>query len=84
MDRILSDSFDSKFRVILLAAERAEQLMLGARPKRAHNTPKVARMAIEEVLDGEVLWALGPAPTSAIEDFEEELAAATGEAAASL
>ncbi len=83
MDRILNDNFDSKFRVILLAAERAEQLMAGARPKLVHDSPKVARRAMEEVLEGLIEWERGPAPSPTIEEFDEESTVSGEETAAS-
>jgi DNA-directed RNA polymerase subunit K/omega len=53
---------DSKFRFILLAARRAEQVMRGARPKLHYKTPKVARGAMDEILADAVNWDYGPAP----------------------
>jgi len=62
MHRMQEQQIDSKFRLILLAAERAEQLINGARPKISHKTPKVARAAMEEMLQGQIEWKFGPAP----------------------
>lgn len=61
MDRI-TDKVDSKFRFVLLAAHRAEQLMRGANPRVQLRSPKVARIAMEEVLQDRVDWGYGPAP----------------------
>ena len=54
---------DSKFRFILLAARRAEQVMRGARPKIQYRTTKVARGAMDEILGNAVAWDYGPPPT---------------------
>lgn len=53
---------DSKFRFVLIAANRAEQLMRGARPKAdgAGRKPTVA--AMREVERDLVEWAYGPRP----------------------
>jgi hypothetical protein len=69
-----SRAFDSKFRFILLAANRAEQVMRGARPKIVYNTPKVAKGAMKEVKGGLIEWDYGPAPLPEPEDLEQELA----------
>lgn len=63
MERLEKTDIDSKFRFILLAAERAEQVMRGARPKVDYPSPSVARGAMNEVLDGLVEWDYGPPPT---------------------
>jgi len=45
----IPDQFDSKFRFILVAAERAKQLQSGASAKIETKTRKAARIALEEV-----------------------------------
>ena len=60
LDRAL-EQFDSKFRFVLLASARAEQLVRGARPK-LEGSKKSTRLAMEEVKEGMVPWAYGPAP----------------------
>ena len=62
MDNLEDSKVDSKFRFILLAARRAEQVMRGARPKLVYKTPKVARGAMEEILADAVAWDYGPPP----------------------
>ena len=52
---------DSKFRFVLVAAQRAEQLMRGARPK-IESKGKPTRTAMGEVDGGHVEWNYGPAP----------------------
>ena len=63
MDNLEDSKVDSKFRFILLAARRAEQVMRGARPKLVYKTPKVARGAMEEILADAVAWDYGPPPS---------------------
>jgi len=52
---------DSKFRYVLVAAQRAEQLMKGARSK-LETKGKPTRVAMEEVDRQMVDWDYGPAP----------------------
>ena len=72
MERMAGQNIDSKFRLILLAAERAEQLLNGARPKMEHASLKKARAAMEEVLEGHVGWGYGPAPEPVTEAEDAE------------
>ena len=54
----MPDGVDSKFRLALLVARRAEQLMRGARPKIETDRPvKPTRLAAQENL---VRWDYGP------------------------
>lgn len=53
---------DSKFRLVLLAAQRAEQLMRGARAKVEASKRKPTRVAMEEVRSDLVEWGYGPPP----------------------
>ena len=83
MDRI-NNTVDSKFRFVLLAAKRAEQLMSGARPKvEAPSGVKRARTAMTEILEQKITWDYGPAPQveraeepAVVEPEAEEAAAA--------
>ena len=51
---------DSKFRLVLLIARRAEQLMRGARPKVESERPlKPTRLAAVEFDEEQVRWGLG-------------------------
>lgn len=60
-DRI-PKNIDSKFRYVLLASHRAEQLMRGANPKIDLQTTKQTRIAMEEVIRESVKWGYGPEP----------------------
>lgn len=74
------EQFDSKFRFVLLAAGRAEQLVRGARPKLELPLEKPTRLAMEEVQRGMVSWDYGPAPEpEATADGSDEGVEAVGE-----
>lgn len=59
-------SLDSTFRTILIAAERAEQLINGARPRADSRFAKPATIALDELNQGLVPWR----PVSA-EEYEQ-------------
>jgi DNA-directed RNA polymerase subunit omega len=65
-ERILMDekapTMDSKFRRVLVAATRAEQIMRGARPKIEAGKRKPTRVALEEVDQSMIEWGYGPPP----------------------
>lgn len=54
-----SPEIESKFRLVHIASRRAEQLMLGARPKIETKHTKYSRIALDEVAGGLVKWQLG-------------------------
>jgi DNA-directed RNA polymerase omega subunit len=62
MDDRADSKVDSKFRFVLVAAQRAEQLMRGARPKVEAGKRKPTRVAMQEVDSNLVDWDYGPAP----------------------
>jgi DNA-directed RNA polymerase omega subunit len=77
----MPDGVDSKFRMVLLLARRAEQLMRGARPKMEQERAlKPTRLAAKEFEENRVQWALGPeggvldaaAEESVLDDVSEE------------
>jgi len=55
-------AMDSKFRRVLVAANRAEQIMRGARPKVEAGKRKPTRVAMEEIDHSLVEWGYGPPP----------------------
>lgn len=63
MDEKFPDRIDSKFRYVLLAAGRAEQMMRGARPKVESGSAKPTRVAMLEITHDLVDWGYGPTPT---------------------
>lgn len=70
----MPERIDSKFRFVLLAAERAEQMMRGSKPKVEMGELKTTRIAMEEVINDMVEWDFGPAPEEepAVEEIVEE------------
>jgi DNA-directed RNA polymerase omega subunit len=56
----MPEGVDSKFRLVLLVARRAEQLMRGARPKLDTDRPlKPARLAAREFEENRIRWDYG-------------------------
>lgn len=53
------ESLDSKFRFVLIAANRAEQLMRGARPKLDMPSRKPTVVAMREIEKNMVDWGYG-------------------------
>ena len=80
------ESMDSKFRYVLLVAQRAEQIMRGARPKFDMGTAKATGVAKEEIDRGLIEWDYGPRPEPQLEAIGERSseAAATPASAAEL
>ena len=76
----LPEKIDSKFRYVLLAATRAEQLMRGAPSKEEPGKRKDTRVAMDEVMEDKINWDYG-LPPEPVEDLLEE-ALAEGEAEA--
>ena len=62
MDEKGPTTMDSKFRRVLVAASRAEQIMRGARPKVEAGKRKPTRVALEEVDQSLIDWGYGPPP----------------------
>ena len=58
---------ESKFRLVHIAARRAEQLMMGARPKIETKHAKVTRVALSEVDSNLVRWQLAPTEPAGVE-----------------
>jgi DNA-directed RNA polymerase omega subunit len=57
----MPEGVDSKFRLALLIARRAEQLMRGARPKIETDRPvKPTRLAAQEFDQNLIRWDYGP------------------------
>jgi len=60
MIQSIPEGVDSKFRLVLLIARRAEQLMRGARPKLETDRPmKPTRLAASEFEQNQVRWGHG-------------------------
>ncbi len=69
--RDIPEKIDSKFRFVLLAATRAEQLMRGAQPKMDHPPGKLTRAGMEEIMADAVGWEYGLPEPVVTEDPEE-------------
>jgi len=60
MIQTIPEGVDSKFRLVLLIARRAEQLMRGARPKiKTDRAQKPTRLAAEEFEENQIRWDYG-------------------------
>ena len=60
MIQTIPEGVDSKFRLVLLIARRAEQLMRGARPKiESERAVKPTRLAAHEFEQDRVRWDYG-------------------------
>lgn len=64
----IPEKIDSKFRFVLLAAHRAEQLMRGASSKTEGVDSKPTRAAMKEILSESVGWEYGPEEVPETED----------------
>ena len=78
----IPERIDSKFRFVLLAARRAEQMMRGSMPKNPLEGEKLTRLALAEVRDDEIEWDYGPPPVEEEEETAEAAATAEEEVAA--
>ena len=70
------ERIDSKYRYVLLASKRAEQLVEGAMPKETGEKDKPTRVAMAEIAADKVAWDYGPAEEPE-EEVAEELVEAT-------
>lgn len=70
MDEI-PEKMDSKFRYVLVASNRAEQLMRGARARVDVNARKPTVTAMKEVNSELVEWDFGPAPEPEMDEVAE-------------
>ena len=60
--------FDSRYRIVLIAAQRAKQLLRGAGSEGTSKFSKETSMALEEVLSGSVSYVVGEEAKQAIRD----------------
>lgn len=66
------ESMDSKFRYVLLVAQRAEQIMRGARPKVDAVEGKPTTVAKDEIDRGLIEWDYGLRPEAELEALAVE------------
>ena len=62
------EQFDSRHRLVLVAAQRAKQLLQGARPAGTSKFIKEATVALDEVLHGQVKYLYGQDAREALKD----------------
>ena len=81
--RQIPEKIDSKFRFVLLAARRAEQIMRGAQPKVSTSVGKATHIAVNEVFEEAVGWDYGPevVEDDSLAEGLDELASGDAEAA---
>ncbi len=60
--------FDSRYRIVLIAAQRAKQLVRGAESEGKSKFSKETSKALEEVLQGSVPYLIGQEAKDAIRD----------------
>ncbi|RMH05142.1 MAG: DNA-directed RNA polymerase subunit omega [Nitrospirae bacterium] len=62
------DHFDSRYRLVLVAAQRAKQLMQGAKPPESSKYTKMTSIALEEALHGKVPYLKGQEARQALKE----------------
>jgi DNA-directed RNA polymerase subunit omega len=60
--------FDSRYRIVLIAAQRAKQLVRGGEPYGSSKFSKDTSRALEEVLNGQVPYLIGQEAKEAIKN----------------
>ena len=60
--------FDSRYRIVLIAAQRAKQLLRGAASEGNSKFSKETSLALEEVLSGNVSYVVGEEAKQAIRE----------------
>ena len=60
--------FDSRFRIVLIAAQRAKQLVQGMSTHAPSKFNKETSMALEEVLQGKIPYVIGEEAKQAMRD----------------
>ena len=68
-----SDQFDSRYRVVLVAAQRAKQIMRSGKQSETSKYAKETSMALEEVLRGDVPYLIGEDAREAIRDAKRSI-----------
>lgn len=61
-------AFDSRYRVVLVAAQRAKQLMRGAKRGQVSKFAKETSVALEEVLGNNVQYVMGEEARQALHE----------------
>lgn len=64
-------TFDSRYRVVRVAAQRAKQLMRGMKRSHASKFTKETSLALEEVLRGNVAYVIGEEARHALQEAKQ-------------
>ncbi len=62
---------DGRYRLVMIAAQRAKELSLGAKPKVQTKSKKVTSVAIEEAIDGKLEYVVGEEARKAKEEAKK-------------
>ncbi|SLM49586.1 DNA-directed RNA polymerase subunit omega [Nitrospira japonica] len=80
------DQFDSRHRLVIVAAQRAKHILQGSRPFGASRFTKETTVALDEVLRGEAKYLMGKEARDAMKEAKrgkegesERMAMMTGE-----
>jgi DNA-directed RNA polymerase omega subunit len=65
------DKIDGKFRIIAIAAQRAKELSVGAKPKIKTKSKKVSTIALEETVDNTIEFLTGEKAKKAKEEAKK-------------
>ena len=68
-----SGTFDSRYRVVLVAAQRAKQIMRSGQQVQTSKYAKETSIALEEVFRGEVNYLVGQDARQAIRDARRSM-----------
>ncbi len=68
-----SGQFDSRYRVVLIASQRAKQIMRSGKQSETSKYAKETSMALEEVLRGDVAYLIGEDAREAIRDAKRSI-----------
>jgi DNA-directed RNA polymerase subunit omega len=63
-----TDEFDSRHRLVIVAAQRAKHLLQGSRPHGASRFTKETTISLDEVLRGEVKYLVGKEARDAMKE----------------
>ena len=67
------DQFDSRYRIVQVAAQRAKQIMRSGKQSETSKYAKETSMALEEVLRGDVAYLMGKDAQEAIRDAKRSI-----------
>jgi len=62
---------DGRYRLVMIASERAKELSLGVKPKIQTKAKKVTTIAIEETIDGKLEFLVGEEAREAKEEAKK-------------